>query len=45
MNKKQGGFNRKLLPSYLEEFLWRQKFGAYPFKNLVLQISALYPVE
>ncbi len=37
--KKQNGIARSLLPTYLEEFIWRQEFGDKPFKNLILQIS------
>ncbi len=35
---------RTLLPTYLEEFMWRQNFGDEPFKNLASQISVIYPV-
>ncbi|CAF1619035.1 unnamed protein product, partial [Didymodactylos carnosus] len=44
-HKKQGGFNRHLLQTYLEEFMWRQEFGDEPLKNLVLQINSLHPVQ
>jgi hypothetical protein len=37
--KKQNGLSRPLLPTYLEEFVWRQDFGDEAFKNLILQIS------
>lgn len=43
--KVQAGFSRTLLTSYLKEFMWRQKFGDEPLKNLVLQINARYPVN
>ena len=36
VHKKQSGFNQKLLPSYLEEFMWRQEFGDHLFKNSCL---------
>ena len=42
--KKQGGFLRPLMNTYLQEFMWRQKFGDKPFTNLVLQIASVYPV-
>ncbi|CAF5056036.1 unnamed protein product, partial [Rotaria sp. Silwood1] len=44
-HKKQGGFSRSLLTSYLEEFMWRQRFDGEPLKNLILQINSLYPVS
>jgi len=37
--------SRTLLPTYLDEFMWRQDFGDKPFKNLVLQIQSKYPVK
>ena len=43
--KKQAGFCRTLLTSYLEEYMWRQQFGNEPLKNLILQINELYPVD
>ncbi|CAF1343854.1 unnamed protein product [Rotaria sordida] len=43
--KKQNGLARTLLPTYLEEFVWRQDFGDKPLKNLILQISENYPVQ
>ncbi len=43
--KKQGGMCRSLLPTYLEEFVWRQDFGDAPLKNLILQIRSIYPVQ
>ncbi|CAF4928587.1 unnamed protein product, partial [Rotaria sp. Silwood1] len=43
--KKQAGFARTLLTSYLEEFMWRQEFGDQPLKNLILQICSHYPVQ
>ncbi|CAF1326215.1 unnamed protein product [Rotaria sordida] len=43
--KKQNGLARSLLPTYLEEFVWRQDFGDKPLKNLILQISENYPVQ
>ena len=43
--KKQGGMCRTVLPTYLEEFMWRQEFDDKPFKNLVLQIQSIYPVK
>ena len=43
--KSQDGFARALLNSYLEEVMWRQKFGDEPLKNLILQISSLYHVQ
>jgi hypothetical protein len=42
--KKQGGMCRTLLSIYLEEFMWRQDFSDKPFRNLVSQISVIYPV-
>ena len=38
-------FTRKLLPTYIDEFIWRQKFTDKPLKNLVLQIQSIYPVD
>ncbi len=43
--KKQNGLARSLLPTYLEEFVWRQDFGDKPLKNLILQTSNIYPVQ
>ena len=43
--KKQAGICRSLLPTYLEEFVWRQGFGDAPLKNLILQIRSIYPVQ
>ena len=40
--KKQGGFSRPLLNTYLQEFMWHQEFGDKPFTNLVLQIASVY---
>ncbi|CAF5071072.1 unnamed protein product, partial [Rotaria sp. Silwood1] len=42
--KRQGGMCSTLLPTYLEELMWRQDFGDLPFKNRVSQISVIYPV-
>ena len=39
--KKQAGICRSLLPTYLEEFVWRQDFGDAPLKNLILQIRSM----
>ena len=36
--KKQAGICRSLLPTYLEEFVWRQDLGDAPLKKLILQI-------
>ena len=44
-HKKQDGFSMSLLGSCLEEYMWRQEFGDESFKNLVLQINSLYPVQ
>ena len=45
--KKQPGICRSLslLPTYLEEFVWRQDFGDAPLKKLILQIRSIYPVQ
>ena len=42
--KKPGDSPRPLINTYLQEFMWRQKFGDKPFTNLVLQIASVYPV-
>ncbi|CAF1685796.1 unnamed protein product [Adineta ricciae] len=42
--KKYLGIHRTLLSSYLQEYMWRQKFGETPFKHLVEQITQIYPV-
>ena len=42
---KQARICRSLLPTYLEEFGWRQDFGDAPLKNLILQIRLIYPVQ
>ncbi len=42
--KKLFGLHRTMLQSYLQEYMWRQEFGDQPFRNLVKQISELYPV-
>jgi transposase-like protein len=43
--KKQNGIARALLNTYLEEFIWHQEYGDKPFKNLILQISSIYPLQ
>ena len=32
-----------LLPSYLQEFMWRQIFGGDPFQSIVAAIREVYP--
>ena len=46
-NKAMGG-TTEILPSYLDEFQWRQLFGkktSEAFDNLLNQISIYYPVN
>jgi hypothetical protein len=42
-----GGTTEGMLPSYLDEFQWRQVFGkkTSAFNNLLNQISIFYPVN
>ena len=47
-NKAMGGTTEEMLPSYLDEFQWRQLFGkktSEAFDNLLNQISIYYPVN
>ena len=47
-NKAMGGTTEAMLPSYLDEFQWRQMFGkktTEAFDNLLNQISIYYPVN
>ena len=41
-HKARCGTQRTLLPSYLQEFMWRQRFGEHPFRNIIEQITQIY---
>lgn len=41
------GVRRESLPSYLDEFLWRERYGRTgddAFTNLLMQIAQKYPL-
>lgn len=42
-NKRQCGTNRSLLFTYLQEFMWREKFGKNPFYHIISHIRTIYP--
>lgn len=41
-NKIENGTKRELIDSYLQEFIWREKFGDFPFFNIINHISEFY---
>ena len=41
---KDDGLSPTLLPSYLNEFMWRERFGHDPFQMLLKHICQAYPV-
>ena len=43
-DKKEYGTHTSMVDSYLAEFMWRHKFGKSPFKNIINQITQMYPV-
>ncbi len=43
-HKARYGTDRDLLPTYLNEFMWRQRFGASPFRHIVEHITQVYPL-
>lgn len=43
-NKRECGTHRTLLPSYLMEFMWRQKYGKDPFEKFLQHLREVYPV-
>jgi hypothetical protein len=47
-NKAMNGTTAEMLPSYLDEFQWRQMYGkktAEAFNNILAQIAHFYPVN
>jgi transposase-like protein len=47
-NKAMSGTTAEMLPSYLDEFQWRQVFGkktTEAFNNILAQIAHFYPVN
>ena len=43
--QKQGhGTSDPLFPSYLQEYLWRRKYGDKPFENIFAHIDEVYKV-
>jgi hypothetical protein len=47
-NKAMSGTSKEKLPSYLDEFQWRQLYGEKTpaaFDNILQQISIFYPVN
>ena len=42
-SKKERGTSANLLPSYLQEFMWRQIFDGDPFQSIVAAIKEVYP--
>ena len=41
-NKKECGIARTLIDTYLIGFMWRLKFGADPFENILRDIRSVY---
>ena len=41
--KKMHGCRREFLPSYIQEFMWRDRFGVNGFANLCRHIALQYP--
>jgi hypothetical protein len=47
-NKEMCGTTEEMLPSYLDEFQWRQRWGkktVHTFDNILSQIAHFYPVD
>ena len=42
--KTKKGVRRDALPSYLDEFMWRERNGQDAFNNLLHEISQKYPL-
>ena len=42
--KKMNGVRRDSLPSYLDEFLWRERYGRDAFTNMIMQIAQKHPL-
>lgn len=42
--KKLNGVPRKSIPSYLNEYMWRERFGENAFHNILLHISFVMPL-
>ena len=43
--KKMHGCRREFLPSYIQEFMWRDRFGVNGFANLCQHIALQYPQQ
>ena len=39
------GTSTDMLPSYLDEFMWRQRFGQNAFDNILVHIAEWFPVN
>ena len=44
-HKARWGTQRSLLSSYLQELMWRQRFGKNPFRNIIEHITLRYPLH
>ena len=42
-SKKARGTKNDMLPSYLQEFMWRQKYKLDPFEKIISEIRVVYP--
>ena len=42
--KTVNGVRRDSLPSYLDEFLWRERYSKDAFANLIAQITQNHPL-
>ena len=42
--KKMYGTSAALKPSYLAEFMWRERYGKLPFGNMIVHIREKYNI-
>ena len=43
--KRMRGTTREMLPSYLDEEMWRDRFGQEAYDNIILHIAEQYKLN